>query len=202
MCESSRVSERGGERPGRGVSARGTRRGRASGGFDPGAGRDASDVPRAGKGLPEWQGRDGRRAGLWASRAGRCELGRASGWAGRVGFASRGWGASGQGGVPVAAESRGPRRRVSERRQASEPPGACLPVCTTCVASERVPCLTWAGGTTPSPLIPETGVWPFSTGDSDFPGGIEGYNIVRNRRRSVFCLPVVRRPLVSNERGY
>lgn len=64
-------------------------------------------------------GRTGGRARLWASRAGRCELGRASGWAGRVGFASLRRGGVGglwAGRAPVSSCSRGPRRFVSEGR--------------------------------------------------------------------------------------
>lgn len=69
MCVSSRVSARGGERAGRGVSARGARRGRSAErvlrgsrrlvGLSP-LEREAGDVRRAGKGRPGAQGRDWR----------------------------------------------------------------------------------------------------------------------------------------------
>lgn len=121
-CESSRVSERGGARAGRGVSARGARRGRRcgaraprgrpSGGFDPGAGRDAGDVPRAGKGRRGWRGRVGRARGC-----GRHALAGVS----RGGLPG---GLAKSGSLPVAGGPLG-RERSRSRRKAEARGGAC-----------------------------------------------------------------------------
>lgn len=112
----------------RGVSARGVGggggvgarpAGRASGGFDPGTGRDAGDIRSRGRGDPNGRAGTGRRARLRASRAGRCELGEGFrvGWSSRVRFPSLGdLGAErGRRGEPRPAEARrGPCLAVAE----------------------------------------------------------------------------------------
>lgn len=90
---SSRVSARGGERAGRGVSARagqagaaalGARSvGRASGGFDPRAGRDAVDVRARGRGAGNGRAGRARTRGSGRHAPAGVSWGRASGWAGR-----------------------------------------------------------------------------------------------------------------------
>lgn len=85
MCVSSRVSARGGERAGRGVSARGARRGggvervlRGGGrlvGLTPGRVETRATSGARGRGARDGRAGTGGRARLWASRACRCELG-------------------------------------------------------------------------------------------------------------------------------
>lgn len=152
MCVSSRVSARGGERAGRGVSARGAGGGggvgralRGAGVWwvDPGAG-DAGEVRALVLGSRNGRVGAGGRAGARGGGGGRhapagVSWGRASGWAGLVEFASRRRGTSRPGGVPIAAESRGPRRRVGAPFLAVAEGGVrprSLPV-PTCVQDPR-----------------------------------------------------------------
>lgn len=115
------ASERARRREGReGVSERGARRGcgaraprgRPSGGFDPGEGRDAGDVPRAGKGRRGWRGPVGRARGC-----GRHALAGVS-WGGFPG------GSAESGSLPVAGGPLG-REEPRPRWEAEARGGAC-----------------------------------------------------------------------------
>lgn len=130
----------------RGVSARGRRgwrrwarapRGGRLVGLTPGLGGTQATSAR-GEGAPRMAGpgpADERDCGRHAPAG--VSWGRASGWAGRVEFASRRWGTSGQRGVP--AESRGPRKRVGalawrwQREATGLGASRSPPVCRTCV---------------------------------------------------------------------
>ena len=107
--------------------------GRASGGFDPGARRDAGDIRSRGRGAPNGRAGTSGRARLRASRAGRCELGEGFrvGWSSRVRFPSPGDLGAGRGtrGEPRPSEARrGPCLAVAERggRPRSLPVPTCV----------------------------------------------------------------------------